>query len=209
MKKIIFMLCLLSCFIGFSNKRSMINFMRSHNRHLSFEESSFIYDVTMHYASIYKVDPVLVFSVMKTESHFNHNTVSKAGARGLMQLMPFNFKEFDVNNSIEGNIKGGIMHLKRDFDRTRDTVKTLVCYNAGCGRLENNKWLSIKETTDYISKINRIYPVIKKILFDNSKVIYSQKNQNTGNYISEKTVNEDTTEEKKIRRLKIIRDQFN
>ena len=63
MKKIIFMLCLLSCFIGFSNKRSMINFMRSHNRHLSFEESSFIYDVTMHYASIYKVDPVLVFSV--------------------------------------------------------------------------------------------------------------------------------------------------
>ena len=182
MKKIIFMLCLLSCFIGFSNKRSMINFMRSHNRHLSFEESSFIYDVTMHYASIYKVDPVLVFSVMKTESHFNHSTVSSAG---------------------------GIMHLKRDFDRTRDTVKTLVCYNAGCGRLENNKWLSIKETTDYISKINRIYPVIKKILFDNGKVTYSQKNQNTGNYISEKTVNEDTTEEKKIRRLKIIRDQFN
>lgn len=209
MKKIIFMLCLLSCFIGFSNKRSMINFMRSHNRHLSFEESSFIYDVTMHYASIYKVDPVLVFSVMKTESHFNHSTVSSAGALGLMQLMPFNFKEFGVNNSIEGNIKGGIMHLKRDFDRTRDTVKTLVCYNAGCGRLENNKWLSIKETTDYISKINRIYPVIKKILFDNGKVTYSQKNQNTGNYISVKTVNEDTTEEKKIRRLKIIRDQFN
>lgn len=209
MKKIIFMLCLLSCFIGFSNKRSMINFMRSHNRHLSFEESSFIYDVTMHYAGVYKVDPVLVFSVMKTESHFRHSTVSSAGALGLMQLMPFNFREFGVNNSIEGNIKGGIMHLRRDLDRTGNTVKALVCYNAGCSRLENDRWLSIKETTDYISKINRIYPVIKKILFDNSKVIYSQKNQNTGNYISEKTVNEDTTEEKKIRRLKIIRDQFN
>lgn len=101
------------------------------------------------------------------------------------------------------------MHLRRDLDRTGNTVKALVCYNAGCSRLENDRWLSIKETTDYISKINRIYPVIKKILFDNSKVIYSQKNQNTGNYISEKTVNEDTTEEKKIRRLKIIRDQFN
>lgn len=209
MKKIIFMLCLLSCFIGFSNKRSMINFMRSHNRHLSFEESSFIYDVTMHYAGVYKVDPVLVFSVMKTESHFRHSTVSSAGALGLMQLMPFNFREFGVNNSIEGNIKGGIMHLRRDLDRTGNTVKALVCYNAGCSRLENDRWLSIKETTDYISKINRIYPVIKKILFDNSKVTYSQKNQNAGNYISEKTVNEDTTEEKKIRRLKIIRDQFN
>lgn len=209
MKKIIFISCLLCCILGFSTKREMIDFMRSHNRNLSFEESSFIYDVTMHYANMYKVDPALVFSVMKTESHFKHSTVSSAGALGLMQLMPFNFKEFGVNNSIEGNIKGGIMHLKRDFDKTGDTVKTLVCYNAGCSRLENNRWLSIKETTDYISKINRIYPVIKKILFNNNKVVYNQKNQNTGNYASDRTANENIAEEKKIRRLKIIREQLN
>ena len=209
MKKIIFISCLLCCILGFSTKREMIDFMRSHNRNLSFEESSFIYDVTMHYANMYKVDPALVFSVMKTESHFKHSTVSSAGALGLMQLMPFNFKEFGVNNSIEGNIKGGIMHLKRDFDKTGDTVKTLVCYNARCSRLENNRWLSIKETTDYISKINRIYPVIKKILFNNNKVVYNQKNQNTGNYASDRTANENIAEEKKIRRLKIIREQLN
>ena len=209
MKKIIFTLCLLNCILGFSNKRGMIDFMRTHNRNLSFEESSFIYDVTMHYANIYKVDPVLVFSVMKTESHFRHSTVSSAGALGLMQLMPFNFREFGVNNSIEGNIKGGIMHLRRDLDRTGNTVKTLVCYNAGCSRLENNRWLSIKETTDYISKINRIYPVIKKILFDNSKGAYSQKNQNMGNSESEKENEESIAEDKKVRRLKIVREQLN
>lgn len=209
MKKIIFMLCLLNCILGFSNKRGMIDFMRTHNRNLSFEESSFIYDVTMHYANIYKVDPVLVFSVMKTESHFRHSTVSSAGALGLMQLMPFNFREFGVNNSIEGNIKGGIMHLRRDLDRTGNTVKTLVCYNAGCSRLENNRWLSIKETTDYISKINRIYPVIKKILFDDSKVAYSQKNQNTANSVSEKKDEESIAEVKKVRRLKIIKEELN
>ena len=209
MKKIIFMLCLLNCILGFSSKRSMMDFMRSHNRNLSFEESSFIYDMTMHYAGVYKVDPVLVFSVMKTESHFRHSTVSSAGALGLMQLMPFNFKEFGVNNSIEGNIKGGIMHLRRDLDRTGNTVKALVCYNAGCSRREKDRWLSIKETTDYISKINRIYPVIKKILFDNSKGAYSQKNQNMGNSESGKENEESIAENKKVRRLKIVREQLN
>lgn len=56
------------------------------------------------------MNPYLILAVMNTESHFNHSTVSSAGARGLMQLMPFNFREFNVNNSIEGNIKGGILH---------------------------------------------------------------------------------------------------
>ena len=99
------------------------------------------------------------------------------------------------------------MHLRRDLDRTGNTVKALVCYNAGCSRLENDRWLSIKETTDYISKINRIYPVIKKILFDNSKGAYSQKNQNMGN--SESENEESIAENKKVRRLKIVREQLN
>ena len=109
MKKIIFMLCLLNCILGFSSKRSMMDFMRSHNRNLSFEESSFIYDMTMHYAGVYKVDPVLVFSVIVRRKAISDIVqFSSAGALGLMQLMPFNFKEFGVNNSIEGNIKGGL-----------------------------------------------------------------------------------------------------
>ena len=85
--------------------------------------------------------------------------------------MPFNFKEFDVDNSIEGNIKGGVMHLKRDYERTKNITKTLVCYNAGCGRLKNNEWHKIKETTDYITKINNVYPQIKKLYYTNLKVV--------------------------------------
>ena len=106
---------------------------------------------------------------MKTESHFRHSTISSAGAKGLMQLMPFNFKEFKVDNSIEGNIKGGVMHLKRDLDTTKNITKTLVCYNAGCGRLKNNQWHKIKETTDYVTKINNVYPEIKKLYYLNTK----------------------------------------
>ena len=109
------------------------------------------------------MDPYLVLSVMNVESHFKHSTVSSKGARGLMQLMPFNFREFGVDNSVEGNIKGGIMHLKRDFDRTNSITKTLVCYNAGCARLKNNVWKTIKETREYIPKVAKKYKILKAL----------------------------------------------
>lgn len=147
----------------------MIRYMMIHNKALKKEKAEYIYDNVVYYSQRYGVDPVLVFSVMKTESHFDHCTVSSAGAKGLLQLMPFNFKEFGVDNSIQGNIKGGVMHLKRDYDRTGDIVKTLVCYNAGCGRLKNNEWRKIKETTNYITKINRVYPEIKQLFHAGNK----------------------------------------
>ena len=83
--------------------------------------------------------------------------------------MPFNFKEFKANNTIEGNIKGGVMHLKRDYEKTGNIIKTLVCYNAGCGRLKNNEWRKIKETTNYITKINEVYPEIRGLYYANTK----------------------------------------
>lgn len=168
MKKFL-LIFFLGIFVSFSGENEIIKYMMSQNRKLKKENAEYIYNTVIHYSNRYEVDPVLVFSVMKTESHFDHSTVSSAGARGLLQLMPFNFKEFGVDNSIQGNIKGGVMHLKRDYDRTGDIVKTLVCYNAGCGRLKNNEWRKIKETTDYITKINRVYPEIKQLFHAGNK----------------------------------------
>ena len=156
-------------FISISGEMEIKEYMKKQNSKLDNKTADRIYKTVVYYSREYNVDPVLVFSVMKTESHFKHSTVSSAGAKGLMQLMPFNFKEFKVDNSIEGNIKGGVMHLKRDFDTTKNITKTLVCYNAGCGRLKNNQWHKIKETTDYVTKINNVYPEIKKLYYLNTK----------------------------------------
>ena len=153
----------------FSAEKEIIQYMKIHNPKLSDQEAQRIYKNVVYYSNEYDFDPVLVFSVMKTESHFKHSTVSTAGAKGLMQLMPFNFKEFKVNNTIEGNIKGGVMHLKRDYEKTGNIIKTLVCYNAGCGRLKNNEWRKIRETTNYITKINEVYPEIKGLYYANTK----------------------------------------
>ena len=141
----------------------LISYIRTQNNKLSEREIRYILDMVWKYSNEYKINPYLVLAVMNTESHFNHSTVSSAGARGLMQLMPFNFREFNVNNSIEGNIKGGILHLKRDYESTGSMTKTLVCYNAGCSRLKNDEWKGIKETREYIPK------VIKKYNFETKK----------------------------------------
>ena len=168
MLKILTILILLS-FQIYSGEQEIKAYMKQQNSKLDNETADRIYKNVIYYSKQHNVDPVLVFSVMKTESHFRHSTVSTAGAKGLMQLMPFNFKEFGVDNSIEGNIKGGVMHLKRDYEKTRNITKTLVCYNAGCGRLKNNEWHKIKETTDYVTKINNVYPEIKKLYYTNLK----------------------------------------
>ena len=135
----------------------LINYIKTQNSRISESEIRRILRAVFIYSNQYNINPYLVLAVMNTESHFKHSTVSSAGARGLMQLMSFNFREFGVDNTIEGNIKGGVMHLKRDFNRTGDLVKTLVCYNAGCGRLANNAWKGIKETREYIPKVIKNY----------------------------------------------------
>ena len=137
--------------------RKLVEYIKTQNSRLNENEIQNILGYVFKYSKEYNFNPYLVLAVMNTESHFNHSTVSSAGARGLMQLMPFNFREFGVDNSISGNIKGGLLHLKRDYEKTKSVSKMLVCYNAGCGRLTNNAWKRIKETREYIPKVIQKY----------------------------------------------------
>jgi len=132
--------------------RKLVEYIKTQNSRLNENEIQNILGYVFKYSKEYNFNPYLVLAVLNTESHFNHSTVSSAGARGLMQLMPFNFREFGVDNSISGNIKGGLLHLKRDYEKTKSVSKMLVCYNAGCGRLANNAWKWIKETREVLIK---------------------------------------------------------
>ncbi|MBN1503956.1 MAG: transglycosylase SLT domain-containing protein [Candidatus Eisenbacteria bacterium] len=97
------------------------------------------------------VDPFLVLSVMKRESAFDPAAVSRAGAVGLMQLMPgtarsvaayLGEEEEDIDlTDPEVNLKYGIWHLGRLVGRYSDSVvAALAAYNAGEGNAE--RWLS-------------------------------------------------------------------
>lgn len=114
-----------------------------------------------YYSKKYNVDPNLVRAIIKVESDFNPEAVSKKGALGLMQLMPSTAKILGVKDplDIEQNIRGGVNYLSRLIRRWPDDLKkVLAAYNAGEGAvLKHNGIPPYKETLRYIDKVLRAY----------------------------------------------------
>jgi hypothetical protein len=85
------------------------------------------------------VDPQLALHVLykETGNLKNPETArSKAGALGVMQLMPRTAKELGVDPmNPEENIRGGVVYLKKMMDQFNDPTLALAAYNAGPGRV--------------------------------------------------------------------------
>jgi len=81
----------------------------------------------------YKVDPLLVHSVIQVESNYNPFAVSPKGAEGIMQLIPSTARRFGVGNTFNAreNIEGGVKYLKYLESLFTDTRHVLAAYNAG------------------------------------------------------------------------------
>lgn len=118
-------------------------------------------------AKKYAVDADLIRAIIKTESNFNPNVVSSAGAKGLMQLMPENCKEYGVVDpfDIEENIDAGTRHIKEYIDKYDGDIQMgLMAYNGGPTRMKNRGVNSIddiykmpKETQNYVPKVMKYY----------------------------------------------------
>ena len=103
------------------------------------------------------VSPALALAVMSVESAGKVDAVSKAGAQGLMQLIPDTAERFGVEDLIDPaqNIKGGVAYLDWLMKRfSSDPVLVLSAYNAGEGAVDANDGVPpFAETRDYVPKV--------------------------------------------------------
>lgn len=67
-------------------------------------------------AAKYGLDPQMIRAIMKTESDFNKDTVSHAGARGLMQVMPVVWSEIKKKYNLEWDYEKDVFDPKKNVD---------------------------------------------------------------------------------------------
>ncbi len=141
------------------------------------------------YAKQYDVPENLVYAVIRTESSFNPKAVSRAGAVGLMQMMPSTFRwltddilaeglEDDALYDPEVNIRYGTYYLRRMYDRYGDWETALASYNAGSGNVDSwlldpvlTDWrgdliterIPFEETKNYVKKVVKAYDAYNRL----------------------------------------------
>ena len=107
----------------------------------------------------HNVSVALLSSVIQAESNGNPHATSRAGARGLMQLMPATAVQLGVRQSFEpaDNVNGGSAYLDQLLTRYHEDVAlALAAYNAGPGAVDRYHGMPpFRETRLYVARVLR------------------------------------------------------
>jgi hypothetical protein len=118
-------------------------------------------------AGKFNLDVALIKAVIKAESNFNHQAVSRAGAKGLMQLMPQTASALKVDDVFHpgDNIEGGARYLRYLLNLYRGNLTlALAAYNAGEGAVAKYNYgvPPYRETQNYIRRVLALYESYSK-----------------------------------------------
>lgn len=127
-------------------------------------------------AAKHQVDPLLVHSVIETESNYNAYALSPKGAQGLMQLIPATAKRFGASDAFDArqNVEAGVKYLKYLKELYHDDLSlALAAYNAGEGAVKKYGQAvpPYRETQEYVRKVGRRYDSARKMSVDKPKPV--------------------------------------
>ena len=116
-------------------------------------------DIARDAARKHKVDENLICAIINQESRWKQNAVSRAGAIGVMQIMPktarksCNLSSGDLYDPTK-NINCGVSYFKKQYDQFKSIKLALCAYNAGPHRItEYDGCPPYQETQNYQRKI--------------------------------------------------------
>ena len=116
-----------------------------------------IYEMAAKAGAAHDLDVELLASVIRAESNGDVHAVSRAGARGLMQLMPGTASKLGVADSFRAdqNINGGTEYLNSLLERYHDNLAlALAAYNAGPAAVDKYRGIPpYRETRLYVARI--------------------------------------------------------
>ena len=140
-------------------------FMRERKIFISKLDSNQFDPIISDASKKYAIEAPLIKAVIKAESDFDPNAMSHKGARGLMQIMPMNYRLLNVENPFDPhqNIDGGARYLREMMDRYNGKLNlSLAAYNAGPGAVDKYGGVPpYPETTEYIERVMKYYERFK------------------------------------------------
>ena len=136
-------------------------FMRERKEFISKLDANKFDPIISEASKKYGIEAPLIKAVIKAESDFDPNAISNKGARGLMQIMPMNYRLLNVENPFDPNqsIEAGARYLRDMLDRYSGSLNlSLAAYNAGPGAVDRYGGVPpYPETTEYIERVLRYY----------------------------------------------------
>lgn len=158
-------------------KGKIVEYLKSKKVRAADERLKTIADRVYEESQEYDVDYRLILAVIKVESNFRSDAVSKKGARGLLQIKPSLARQISKNTGVlvkdtkalhepEKNIKIGVNHISGLIEKFENLNTALHAYNAGPDRVKNKASKEYSPNTPFTRRVLHEYNQMVLVLPD-------------------------------------------